>query len=112
MSAQRSALVNDRHGGCAELHAWQHIQELRRTYKMQRVEPTTPLARRATEPPREHRSRAPELYGFVTWSSTSVLFVVYLLWALLPDEYIIWLGVKWYPSRYAIPPSRRKNYDS
>ncbi|KAH0826703.1 PIG-P-domain-containing protein [Lanmaoa asiatica] len=69
---------------------------------MQRVEPTSPvglLARASTEPPREHRSRAPEFYGFVAWSSTSVLFVIYVLWALLPDEYIFWLGVKWYPSR-------------
>ncbi|KAI9569869.1 PIG-P-domain-containing protein [Boletus coccyginus] len=69
---------------------------------MQRSEPTSPvvpLARAPTEPPREHRSRAPEFYGFVAWSSTSVLFVIYVLWALLPDEYILWLGVKWYPSR-------------
>ena len=61
--------------------------------------PIAPLARAPTEPPRGHRSRAPEFYGFVAWSSTSVLFVVYVLWALLPDEYILRLGVKWYPSR-------------
>ncbi|KAG2154181.1 PIG-P-domain-containing protein [Suillus bovinus] len=51
------------------------------------------------EPPDERHSRAPEFYGFVAWTSTSVVFVFYVLWALLPDEYIVWLGVKWYPSR-------------
>ncbi|KAF9269309.1 PIG-P [Marasmius fiardii PR-910] len=49
--------------------------------------------------PRDNRSRAPEFYGFVAWASTSFLFVVYLLWALLPDEYILWLGIYWYPNR-------------
>jgi len=66
---------------------------------MRRTEPTSPVAplvRAPTEPP---RSRAPEFHGFVAWSSTSLLFVVYVLWAILPDEYIVWLGVKWYPSR-------------
>ncbi|KAF9233190.1 PIG-P-domain-containing protein [Melanogaster broomeanus] len=67
---------------------------------MQRREPTSPVAPIApNEPPREHRSRAPEFYGFVAWTSTSVAFVLYVLWALLPDEYIVWLGVEWYPSR-------------
>jgi len=71
--------------------------------KMQRAEPgaTSPVAPlpRVPTPPRELRSRAPEFYGFVAWSLTSVLFVVYVIWALLPDEYILWLGINWYPSR-------------
>ncbi|KAG2143029.1 PIG-P-domain-containing protein [Suillus clintonianus] len=50
-------------------------------------------------PPDEHHSRAPEFYGFVAWTSTSIVFVLYVLWALLPDDYIVWLGVEWYPSR-------------
>jgi phosphatidylinositol glycan class P protein len=45
------------------------------------------------------RSRASEFYGFVAWTSTYLLFVIYVLWALLPDEYITFLGVYWYPSR-------------
>ncbi len=61
--------------------------------------PTSPLAPFPPLPPPELRSRAPEFYGFVAWTSTSLLFVVYLLWAILPDEYIEWLGVAWYPSR-------------
>ncbi|KAJ3514319.1 hypothetical protein NMY22_g14775 [Coprinellus aureogranulatus] len=50
-------------------------------------------------PPPEHRSRAPEFYGFVAWTSTYLLFVIYLLWAFLPDAWIVWLGVTWYPNR-------------
>lgn len=63
------------------------------------METTSPVAPFPPEPPDEHRSRAPEFYGFVAWTSTSVVFVLYVLWALLPDEYIVWLGVEWYPSR-------------
>ncbi|KAK0496313.1 PIG-P-domain-containing protein [Armillaria luteobubalina] len=55
--------------------------------------PTSPLAPFPPLPPPELRSRAPEFYGFVAWTSTSLLFVVYVLWAVLPDEYIEWLGV-------------------
>ncbi|KAF8174070.1 PIG-P [Pholiota molesta] len=49
--------------------------------------------------PEERRSRAPEFYGFVAWTSTYLLFVLYILWAVLPDEWIVWMGVTWYPSR-------------
>ncbi|TFK46826.1 PIG-P, partial [Heliocybe sulcata] len=50
-------------------------------------------------PPPEYRSRAPEFYGFAVLTSTYILFCIYLLWGLLPDEYITWLGVSWYPNR-------------
>ncbi|KAJ4473791.1 PIG-P [Lentinula aciculospora] len=59
----------------------------------------TSLAEPVSLSPTEYRSRAPEFYGFIAWTSTSFLFVVYVLWALLPDEYIIWVGVEWYPNR-------------
>ncbi|KIK71699.1 hypothetical protein GYMLUDRAFT_33854 [Collybiopsis luxurians FD-317 M1] len=49
--------------------------------------------------PTATKSRAPEFYGFVALSSTSFLFVVYVLWALLPDEWIIRTGIEWYPNR-------------
>lgn len=48
----------------------------------------------------DRRSRAPEFYGFVAWTSTYLLFVLYILWAVLPDEWIVWCGVTWYPNRY------------
>ncbi|KAI0743187.1 hypothetical protein BC629DRAFT_1445594 [Irpex lacteus] len=38
----------------------------------------------STPPPTEVRSRAPEFYGFVAWSSTYLLYCFFLLWALLP----------------------------
>lgn len=48
----------------------------------------------------EPRSRAPEFYGFVAWTSTSLAFVVYVLWATLRDEQLHSLGITWYPNRY------------
>ncbi|KAJ7918453.1 PIG-P [Mycena leptocephala] len=65
-------------------------------------DPTSPLSPLAPYPPLpspEYRNRAPEFYGFVAWTSTAFLYFVYLLWALLPDAYIEWLGIEWYPSR-------------
>ncbi|KAJ7634599.1 PIG-P [Roridomyces roridus] len=64
--------------------------------------PTSPLSPLAPYPPipsPEYRSRAPEFYGFVAWTSTSFLYIIYLLWALLPDAYIESLGITWYPNR-------------
>ncbi|KAI0370575.1 PIG-P-domain-containing protein [Pilatotrama ljubarskyi] len=61
--------------------------------------PTSPLALYPPLLPTESRSRAPEFYGFVAWASTYLLFVLYLLWAFLPDRYILALGVSWYPNR-------------
>ncbi|KAH7886995.1 PIG-P-domain-containing protein [Phlebopus sp. FC_14] len=66
---------------------------------MARLEPTSPVTPLAPSPKEPPRSRSAEFYGFVALTSTSILFVVYVLWALLPDEYIVWLGIEWYPSR-------------
>ncbi|TRM62244.1 PIG-P [Schizophyllum amplum] len=65
---------------------------------MGRVRSTSSSAPLASYPAHEH-SRAPEFYGFVAWTSTYLLFGLYLLWALLPDALIIRLGIDWYPSR-------------
>jgi phosphatidylinositol glycan class P protein len=64
-------------------------------------EPTSPTAPLATYPvlPEEYRSRAPEFYGFVAWTSTYLLFALFILWAFLPDSLILWLGITWYPNR-------------
>ena len=61
--------------------------------------PTSPLAPYPPILPTETRSRAPEFYGFVAWAGTYLLFVLYLLWAFLPDAAIRALGVAWYPNR-------------
>ncbi len=64
--------------------------------------PRSPTAPHPWPPqPEEQRSRAPEFYGFVAWTSTYLLFVLYVLWALLPDAWIVWVGVTWYPNRCA-----------
>ncbi|EJC97752.1 PIG-P [Fomitiporia mediterranea MF3/22] len=64
-------------------------------------EPTSPRSPLAPYPsdPAQLKSRAPEFYGFVAWSSTYALFVLYVLWALLPDTWILSLGIEWYPNR-------------
>ena len=49
------------------------------------------------------KSRVPEFYGFVVWASTSFLFILYILWALLPDSWIMAFGINWYPNRWALP---------
>jgi hypothetical protein len=64
--------------------------------------PTSPLAPFPPPPPASSRSRAPEFYGFVAWAVTYLLFVLYFLWAILPDGWIVWLGVSWYPNRCVV----------
>ena len=67
--------------------------------------PRSPTAPHRWPPePFERKSRAPEFYGFVAWTSTYLLFVLYILWSILPDEWIQWTGVMWYPSRYVPCP--------
>ncbi|CAG8589437.1 5980_t:CDS:10 [Ambispora leptoticha] len=41
-----------------------------------------------------------EYYGFVLYLASFIAFVIYLLWAYLPDEALISLGITYYPSRY------------
>ena len=67
--------------------------------------PTSPTAPLAAFPPQPegYRSRASEFYGFVAWSSTYLLFTLFILWGFLPDEWILWSGVSWYPNRYIRP---------
>ncbi|KAM5537594.1 hypothetical protein V8D89_008672 [Ganoderma adspersum] len=61
--------------------------------------PTAPLAPFPPLPPPATRSRAPEFYGFVAATGTYLVFALYLLWAFLPDDAILALGVTWYPNR-------------
>ena len=85
-----------------------HCRSRRRPSEDESTSPTSPTSPLAPFPPplpAESRSRAPEFYGFVAWAVTYLLFVLYFLWAILPDEWIVWLGVSWYPNRYALPLS-------
>ncbi|KAG8947331.1 hypothetical protein FRC03_001063 [Tulasnella sp. 419] len=71
-------------------------------------EPTSPLSPLAEYPPRYPKlessqqsqlGRPQEFYGFVAWISTSIAWILFLLWALLPDSWIRATGLEWYPSR-------------
>ncbi|KIJ36321.1 hypothetical protein M422DRAFT_34286 [Sphaerobolus stellatus SS14] len=65
---------------------------------MEQEPPTSPRSPLAVYPS-PPQSRAAEFYGFAAFTGTSVLFILYHLWALLPDEVIRYIGVGWYPSR-------------
>ncbi|KAI8324925.1 phosphatidylinositol N-acetylglucosaminyltransferase subunit P-like protein [Martensiomyces pterosporus] len=41
-----------------------------------------------------------EYYGFVVYLVSLAMFVVYLLWAYLPDEALEAVGITYYPDRY------------
>ena len=40
-----------------------------------------------------------EVYGFVLWMTTFVIYVVFILWAYLPEEVLVSMGVTYYPSK-------------
>lgn len=68
-------------------------------------EPTSPISPVAAYPPSGipdddlAAGSAPEFYGFVAGLATGILWVIYILWALLPDSIIRGMGITWYPSR-------------
>ena len=43
---------------------------------------------------------SPEVYGFVAWISSSVLFVLYWVWAFVPDPVLHSYGVTYFPAKY------------
>ena len=63
--------------------------------ELEPTSPRSPLARNPSLP----KSRAPEFYGFAALTLTYAFFALYVLWALLPDEWILFCGIQWYPSR-------------
>ena len=47
-----------------------------------------------------------ELYGFVSWNLSAFVFVIYLIWAFVPNEYLNEFGIYYIPDKYysiAIP---------
>ncbi|KAG8929814.1 hypothetical protein FRC01_003737 [Tulasnella sp. 417] len=66
-------------------------------------DPTSPKSPVASfpplPPPSEAGGRPQEFYGFVTWLCTYIAFGLIILWGILPDEWIVALGITWYPSR-------------
>ena len=41
-----------------------------------------------------------ELYGFFAWNLTSVMFLVFLVWAYVPEQLLNQLGIYYIPSKY------------
>ena len=52
------------------------------------------------EESQEYHGASTEVYGFVAWMSTFVLFGMYLVWAFLPDAVLHDWGITYYPDRY------------
>eukprot|EP00919_Chromeraceae_sp_WS-2016_P012863 GHVR01030122.1.p1 GENE.GHVR01030122.1~~GHVR01030122.1.p1 ORF type:complete len:121 (-),score=9.28 GHVR01030122.1:260-622(-) len=47
-----------------------------------------------------------EVYGFVFWILSFILYGLYLIWAFVPDDVLHGIGISYYPSKYwalAIP---------
>eukprot|EP00756_Hemistasia_phaeocysticola_P063421 Hpha_TRINITY_DN6890_c0_g2::TRINITY_DN6890_c0_g2_i1::g.46166::m.46166/K03861/PIGP, GPI19, DSCR5; phosphatidylinositol glycan, class P len=40
------------------------------------------------------------VYGFALWTGARVLFVVYVVWAVCPDEWLHRASVTYYPDRH------------
>ena len=44
-----------------------------------------------------------EVYGFVSWNISALAFIVYLIWAFVPDKYLKEFGISYIPDKhYAI----------
>lgn len=43
---------------------------------------------------------AREVYGFVGWCSSAVVTVLWFLWAITPDSWLVAVGVAYYPAKY------------
>ncbi|KAK4053231.1 hypothetical protein OIO90_004005 [Microbotryomycetes sp. JL221] len=79
-------------------HQQQQLQQQQQTQ--------TPADRSASSlpahfPPRGENDPAPtvESQGFVLYIGSLVAWFCFLIWSLLKDEWLMWLGIEWYPSR-------------
>ncbi|KAK4048025.1 hypothetical protein OIV83_005059 [Microbotryomycetes sp. JL201] len=52
-------------------------------------------------PPRGAEDPAPtvESQGFVLYIGSLVAWIAFLVWSLCKDEWLVWLGIEWFPSR-------------
>lgn len=48
----------------------------------------------------EHSPKPSEIYGFVSSISTIVATAIFLAWAYIPEQWLHFLGITYYPSRY------------
>ncbi|KZS98723.1 PIG-P-domain-containing protein [Sistotremastrum niveocremeum HHB9708] len=65
------------------------------------LDATSPLSPLASYPvgAAEEKSRAREMYGFAAWVTTYLAFIVYVIWGVVPPEWLDAVGITWYPSR-------------
>lgn len=40
-----------------------------------------------------------EIYGFVGWVSSFILFIVFVIWSFFPDEILNKYGISYYPDK-------------
>ena len=50
--------------------------------------------------PRHRTLNSFAIYGFVTWTSTNVLLVAIMCWAIIPDSTLARLGITYFPDKY------------
>nr|DAD48617.1 TPA_asm: hypothetical protein HUJ06_018554 [Nelumbo nucifera] len=48
----------------------------------------------------EHGAKPSEVYGFVVSISTVIITVIFFIWAYLPEPWLHYVGITYYPSRY------------
>lgn len=41
-----------------------------------------------------------ELYGFFSWNLSAVFFVLYMIWAFVPDHILVNYGIVHFPPKY------------
>mmetsp|Transcript_29876 Transcript_29876/g.41334 ORF Transcript_29876/g.41334 Transcript_29876/m.41334 type:complete len:176 (-) Transcript_29876:2-529(-) len=56
--------------------------------------PTAPLSEE------DSGANSAEAYGFVGWISSAIAYVIYIVWAFVPEAYLHQVGVTYYPSKF------------
>ncbi|RKP04878.1 PIG-P, partial [Thamnocephalis sphaerospora] len=46
------------------------------------------------------RQRSYEYNGFILYLVSIILYLIYALWAFLPDQVLVHVGISYYPSKY------------
>ena len=49
-----------------------------------------------------NKKKAPkaEVYGFILWLSSIILFIIYILWSIIPDKILEQFHITYYPDKY------------
>ncbi|KAF2078608.1 hypothetical protein CYY_000108 [Polysphondylium violaceum] len=75
-------------------------QQQQQVSSSQQLQPQQPVQQTTT------KGANTEVYGFVYWIATFLGYIIYLLWAFIPESALAELGVHYYPNKYwaiAIP---------